>query len=58
MLKEDTKLGAWTHAPSKGEDVRTMVLIPAGTPHKWSEVEEFMSYTVVRVDPNRIVPLK
>lgn len=35
-----------------------MVLIPAGTPHKWSEVEEFMSYTVVRVDPNRIVPLK
>jgi hypothetical protein len=35
-----------------------MVLIPSGTPHKWSEVEEFMSYTVVRVDPNRIVPLK
>ncbi len=35
-----------------------MVLIPAGTPHKWSEVQEFMSYTVVRVDPNRIVPLK
>ena len=35
-----------------------MVLIPAGTPHKWGEVQEFMSYTVVRVDPNRIVPLK
>ena len=35
-----------------------MVLIPAGTPHKWSDVQEFMSYTVIRVDPNRIVPLK
>jgi mannose-6-phosphate isomerase-like protein (cupin superfamily) len=35
-----------------------VVMIPAGTPHKWGEVREFMSYTVVRVDPNRIVPLK
>jgi mannose-6-phosphate isomerase-like protein (cupin superfamily) len=35
-----------------------MVLIPAGTPHKWGDVQEFMSYTVVRVDPKRIVPLK
>lgn len=35
-----------------------IVLIPAGTPHRWSDVQEFMSYTVVRVDPKRIVPLK
>lgn len=35
-----------------------VIIIPAGTPHKWSSVEEFMLYTVVRVDPGRIVPLK
>ena len=35
-----------------------LVMIPAGTPHRWSDVQEFMSYTVIRVDPKRIVPLK
>jgi mannose-6-phosphate isomerase-like protein (cupin superfamily) len=35
-----------------------IIIIPAGTPHKWSDVDEFMTYTVVRVDQGRIVPLK
>ena len=35
-----------------------MVIIPAGTPHWFSEVQESITYTVVRVDPGRIVKLK
>ena len=39
---------------SKGD----MVIIPAGTPHWFSEIQEPIAYTVVRVDPTRVVPLK
>jgi mannose-6-phosphate isomerase-like protein (cupin superfamily) len=39
---------------SKGD----MVIIPAGTPHWFSEVQESITYTVVRVDPERVVRLK
>ena len=35
-----------------------MVIIPAGTPHWFSEIQEAISYTVVRVDPSRVVKLK
>ena len=36
-----------------------VVIIPAGTPHWWSEVEApSMTYLVVRVDPARVVALK
>jgi mannose-6-phosphate isomerase-like protein (cupin superfamily) len=35
-----------------------MVIIPAGTPHWWSEVREALTYTVVRVDPSRVITLK
>jgi mannose-6-phosphate isomerase-like protein (cupin superfamily) len=35
-----------------------MVIIPAGTPHWFSEIQESISYTVVRVDPSRAVTLK
>jgi len=35
-----------------------MVIIPAGTPHWFSEVQESITYTVVRVDPGRVVKLK
>jgi mannose-6-phosphate isomerase-like protein (cupin superfamily) len=35
-----------------------MVIIPAGTPHWFSEIQESISYTVVRVDPSRVVTLK
>jgi mannose-6-phosphate isomerase-like protein (cupin superfamily) len=39
---------------SKGD----MVIIPAGTPHWFSEIQETLAYTVVRVDPQRVVALK
>ena len=39
---------------SKGD----MVIIPAGTPHWFSNVQESMTYTVVRVDPGKVVALK
>ncbi len=35
-----------------------MVIIPAGTPHWFSEIQEDIVYTVVRVDPARVVTLK
>jgi tetratricopeptide (TPR) repeat protein len=36
---------------SKGD----VVIIPAGTPHWFPEVHESITYTVVRIDPNRVV---
>jgi mannose-6-phosphate isomerase-like protein (cupin superfamily) len=39
---------------SKGD----LVIIPAGTPHWFSEIQETITYTVVRVDPSRVVTLK
>jgi mannose-6-phosphate isomerase-like protein (cupin superfamily) len=38
---------------SKGD----VLIIPAGTPHKWEDAEEFTSYVVVRVDPDGVAPL-
>lgn len=35
-----------------------VVIIPAGTPHWFPEVEADLTYTVVRVDPSRVVQLK
>ena len=35
-----------------------MVIIPAGTPHWYSEVQEALTYTIVRIDPSRVVALK
>jgi mannose-6-phosphate isomerase-like protein (cupin superfamily) len=35
-----------------------MVIIPAGTPHWFSEIQQDIVYTVVRVDPARVVTLK
>ncbi len=34
-----------------------MLIIPAGTPHKWEYAEEFTAYMVVRVDPEGVAPL-
>jgi len=39
---------------SKGD----MVVIPAGTPHGFSDVQEAITYTIVRVDPGRVIALK
>jgi mannose-6-phosphate isomerase-like protein (cupin superfamily) len=46
--------GGVSHAVAKGD----MVIIPAGTPHWFSEIQENLVYTVVRVDPARVVTLK
>ena len=34
-----------------------MLIIPAGTPHKWDMAEEFTAYVVVRLDPAGVAPL-
>ena len=34
-----------------------MLIIPAGTPHKWDFADEFTSYVVVRLDPEGVAPL-
>jgi mannose-6-phosphate isomerase-like protein (cupin superfamily) len=39
---------------SKGD----VVIIPAGTAHWFSEIQETITYTVVRIDPSRVVTLK
>jgi mannose-6-phosphate isomerase-like protein (cupin superfamily) len=34
-----------------------MLIIPAGTPHRWLMADEFTSYSVVRIDPEGVTPL-
>ena len=34
-----------------------VLIIPAGTPHRWVMAEEFTAYTVVRIDPDGVAPL-
>jgi mannose-6-phosphate isomerase-like protein (cupin superfamily) len=38
---------------SKGD----VLIIPAGTPHRFMMADEFTSYTVVRIDPDGVAPL-
>src|SRR5947199_3865859 len=35
-----------------------MVVIPAGTPHGFTEVQQTITYTIVRIDPGRALALK
>lgn len=35
-----------------------VVIIPAGTPHKFSEVSEDITYTCIRLDPGQVMTLK
>jgi hypothetical protein len=35
-----------------------MVIIPVGTPHGFSDVQEAITYTIVRIDPARVLALK
>ena len=35
-----------------------MVIVPAGSPHGFSEITETITYLVVRVDPDQLVELK
>jgi mannose-6-phosphate isomerase-like protein (cupin superfamily) len=46
--------GGTSRQVSKGD----MVVIPAGTPHWFSVVDEPIKLTVVRVDPGRVVTLR
>src|SRR6266516_2184605 len=39
---------------SKGD----MVVIPAGTPHLFTDVQEPITYSIVRIDPGRVMALK
>ena len=48
-----TAVGARDVTITKGD----VLIIPAGTPHKWENAEEFTSYVVVRVDPDGVAPL-
>ena len=34
-----------------------VLIIPAGTPHRWLMADEFTAYIVVRVDPDGVAPL-
>lgn len=34
-----------------------VLIIPAGTPHKFKMANEFTVYTVVRIDPDGVTPL-
>jgi quercetin dioxygenase-like cupin family protein len=46
--------GGMSRRVSKGD----MVIIPAGTPHGFTDVQEDITYTIVRVDPARVLALK
>ena len=48
-----TAVGAKDVALAKGD----MLIIPAGTPHKWESSDEFTYYAVVRADPKGVAPL-
>ena len=48
-----TAVGSRDVTITKGD----VLIIPAGTPHKWEDAEEFTSYVVVRVDPDGVAPL-
>jgi mannose-6-phosphate isomerase-like protein (cupin superfamily) len=48
-----TAVGSKDVTIAKGD----VLIIPAGTPHKWEDAEEFTSYVVVRVDPGGVAPL-
>ena len=48
-----TAVGSKDVTIAKGD----VLIIPAGTPHKWEDAEEFTSYVVVRIDPDGVAPL-
>ena len=43
---------------SRRVKVGDVVIIPAGVPHWFSEIEGSITYVVLRVDPDRLLPLK
>ena len=35
-----------------------MIIIPAGTGHWFTKIEDHITYVMVRIDPDKVVPLK
>ncbi len=53
----------WTGVGMEGAVTREVVegdiiVIPAGTPHYFSDVADSITYSIVRVDPNQVLTLK
>jgi mannose-6-phosphate isomerase-like protein (cupin superfamily) len=48
-----TAVGAKDVTLAKGD----MLIIPAGTPHRWEKSDQFTYYVVVRADPKGVAPL-
>lgn len=46
--------GGVSRRVSKGD----MIIIPAGTPHGFTDVQEAVTYTIVRIDPRRVIARK
>ena len=38
--------------------VGDMVVIPAGTGHQFTKIEDHLSYVMVRIDPDKVTPIK
>jgi hypothetical protein len=47
-------LGGQSHRISAGD----LVIVPAGVPHGFSEIETPITYLVIRIDPGKELPLK
>jgi hypothetical protein len=39
-------------------DLGDMLIIPAGTPHRFEAADEYTLYTVARVDAEKVTPLQ
>lgn len=54
---EETDVAITMVPAGGGSSDHQILIIPAGTPHKWDYAEEFTSYVVMRMDPEGVAPL-
>ncbi len=57
-LTGPSSVGGITGGSSREVGPGDMVIVPAGSPHGFSEIAETITYLVVRVDPDQLVELK
>ncbi len=57
-LTGPSSVGGIERGEQRAVEAGDMLIIPAGTPHGFSEVVETITYIVVRVDPDQLVELK